>query len=89
MDNVCLSDKTGKMQNLKCFFSRNPDPIGYIGQCVKATFEQNDETWKVVDCTDVTTKGYICQRRQNFGEIGNKNCWGILRTNESKALISA
>jgi hypothetical protein len=50
--------------------SRNLDPVGYLGQCVQAVLEQNAAAWTVADCMDLSTKGYVCQRRQNFDEIG-------------------
>jgi hypothetical protein len=50
--------------------SRNFDPVGYLGQCVQAVLEQNVAAWTVADCMDLSTKGYVCQRRQNFDEIG-------------------
>ena len=50
----------------------NPDPLGQIGQCVKASLEQNVAVWKVSSCLDATSKGYVCQKRQTFDEIGEK-----------------
>ncbi len=48
----------------------NPDPVGQNGQCVKTAVEQNTVVWSVVNCMDVSTKGYVCQKRQNFDDIG-------------------
>ena len=56
--------------NLRFLKFSNPDPPGQVGQCVKGSLVQNDTVWTVTNCLDVTGKGYVCQRRQNFEDIG-------------------
>ena len=58
---------------IKYFRHINPQ-----GLCVKAVLQQNQSTWSMTSCSDVTGSGYVCQRRQNWEDIGKITFLGSL-----------
>ena len=51
----------------KCAYFRQSSPSSL---CVKAGLESSDAKWYLTDCSDVSAKGFVCQRRQNVEDIG-------------------
>jgi hypothetical protein len=49
-----------------CLSQSNPN-----GTCVKASLDgSGSAVWKITDCSDLSSKGFVCQSNQVMEEIG-------------------